>query len=119
MDKHLTVLGALHVAVAALSLLAIPAVLLSLNGTGLTALYSGERGLFLLLSGIGTFASLMILAVSLPSLIAGVGLLGRRPWSRAGAGIASVFSLVNPPFGPFLAVYTLWVLLKADPAGAR
>ena len=38
----------------------------------------------------------------------------RRAWSRAGAGFASVINLVNPPFGPILAAYTLWVLLKTD-----
>ena len=114
MDKHLTIAGAMHLAVAALGLLAIPIVLLTLNGTGVAAFLAGEPGAFVLLSGIGTFVSFMILAVSIPNLVAGVGLLRRRGWSRAGARFASVINLVNPPFGPILAAYTLWVLLRTD-----
>ncbi len=116
MDKHRTILGAMHLAVAALGFLAIPIVLLALNGTGLAAFLVGEPGAFLLLTGVGIFASVLIAAVSLPSLIAGIGLLRHKAWSRAGAAFATVVNLVNPPFGPFLAVYTLWVLLKTDPA---
>jgi hypothetical protein len=119
MDKHLTIMGAMHLAVAALGLLAIPIVLLALNGTGAAAILAGEPGAFVLLSGIGTFVSLMIFAVSIPNLVAGVGLLRRRAWSRAGASFAIVINLVNPPFGPILAAYTLWVLLKTDWQPAR
>jgi hypothetical protein len=114
MEKHVTVAGAMHLAVAAMGLIAIPIVLLALNGSGLAAFVAGEPTVFLLLSGIGTLVSLLIVAVSVPSLIAGIGLLGRRSWGRAGAAFATVVNLVNPPFGPFLAVYTLWVLLKSD-----
>ena len=114
MDKHVTVAGAMHLAVAAIGLIAIPIVLLALNGSGLAAFLAGEPAVFLLLSGIGTFVSLLIVAISLPSLVAGIGLLGRRSWGPAGAAFATVVNLVNPPFGPFLAIYTIWVLLRSD-----
>ena len=80
MEKHVTVAGAMHLAVAAIGLIAIPIVLLALNGSGLAAFLAGEPAIFLLLSGIGTLVSLLIVAVSLPSLIAGIGLLGQRSW---------------------------------------
>ena len=118
MDKHMTVAGAMHLGVAAIGLIAIPIILLALNGSGLAAFFAGEPAVFLLLSGIGTAVSLLIVAVSLPSLIAGIGLLGRRSWGRASAAFATVVNLVNPPFGPFLAVYTVWVLLKSDSRSA-
>ena len=118
MEKHVTVAGAMHLAVAAIGLIAIPIVLLALNGSGLAAFLAGEPAVFLLLSGLGTLVSLLIVAVSLPSLIAGIGLLGQRSWGRASAGFATVVNLVNPPFGPFLAVSTLWVLLKSDSRSA-
>ena len=114
MEKHVTILGGMHLAVAALGLLAIPIVQLVLTGTGLAALAAGEPHAFALMSGLGTFVSLAILTVSVPNLIAGVGLLRRRAWSRAAAGFASVVNLVNPPFGPLLSVYTLWVLFRSD-----
>ena len=118
MEKHAAVVGAMHLAVAAIGLLAIPIVLLAMNGSGLAAFLAGEPAAFLLLSGIGMFVTFVIVALSLPSLIAGIGLLRGRPWGRAGAAFATVVNLVNLPFGPFLAVYTLWVLLKSDPPAA-
>ena len=42
MEKHVTVAGAMHLAVAAIGLIAIPIVLLALNGSGLAAFLAGE-----------------------------------------------------------------------------
>jgi hypothetical protein len=44
------------------------------------------------------------------ALIAGFGLLNRRPWGRVIAIIAAVLALLKFPFGTALGIYTLWVL---------
>jgi hypothetical protein len=46
-------------------------------------------------------------------LIAGWGLLERRPWARMLAIVLGCFQLVNLPFGTALGIYTLWTLLPA------
>jgi hypothetical protein len=44
------------------------------------------------------------------ALIAGYGLLNRRPWGRIVAIIASILALFKFPIGTALGIYTLWVL---------
>jgi hypothetical protein len=44
------------------------------------------------------------------ALIAGYGLLNRRPWGRVVAIIAAILALIKFPFGTALGIYTLWVL---------
>ena len=44
------------------------------------------------------------------ALIAGYGLLNRRPWGRIVAIIVAILALINFPFGTALGIYTLWVL---------
>jgi hypothetical protein len=44
------------------------------------------------------------------ALIAGFGLLNRRPWGRIVAIIAAILALLKFPFGTALGIYTLWVL---------
>lgn len=63
-----------------------------------------------LMRGIG----LLILAGSAAGLIAGWGLLDRQPWARTLAIVMGVLSLIEPPFGTALGIYTLWVLLPAQ-----
>ena len=44
------------------------------------------------------------------ALVAGYGLLNRRPWGRIVAIIAAVLALIKFPIGTALGIYTLWVL---------
>jgi hypothetical protein len=44
------------------------------------------------------------------ALVAGYGLLNRRPWGRIVAIIAAILALIKFPLGTALGIYTLWVL---------
>jgi hypothetical protein len=44
------------------------------------------------------------------ALIAGYGLLNRKPWGRIVAIIAAILALLKFPLGTALGIYTLWVL---------
>ncbi len=48
--------------------------------------------------------------LSIPSLIAGYGMLKRRSWARVAGIVASVLSAISFPFGTALCVYSLWFL---------
>jgi hypothetical protein len=63
-----------------------------------------------LLSVIGIF----VLAKAACGFIAGWGLMQREPWARIIALVLGFISLFNIPFGTFVGVYTLWVLLPAQ-----
>jgi hypothetical protein len=57
---------------------------------------------------------LMICVVSLPALIAGIGLVKVRPWSRVLGIIISVLLLFSVPIGTALGIYGLWVLFQPE-----
>jgi len=68
----------------------------------------------LVLSIIG--GSLFLVAAG--GIFVGWGLLKHQPWARMAAIVLGVVSLLHPPFGTALGIYTLWVLLS-DQGGAE
>ena len=68
----------------------------------------------LVLSSIGTIVGSVLLIVSIPAIIAGIGLIYRKSWSRILALIICVIKLLNIPFGTALGVYGIWVLMQDE-----
>jgi hypothetical protein len=63
---------------------------------------------------IGVFIVLVICLVSLPALIAGIGLVRFKPWSRVLGIVISLLHLFSFPIGTALGVYGLWVLFQPE-----
>ena len=61
-----------------------------------------------------TFVGVLVIAKAVAGFAAGWGLLQREPWARILVLILAFLSLINPPFGTALGIYTLWVLLPAN-----
>jgi hypothetical protein len=68
----------------------------------------------LVLSIIG--GSLFLVAAG--GILVGWGLLKHQSWARIAAIVLGIVSLLHPPFGTALGIYTLWVLLS-DQGGAE
>lgn len=111
MHKHLSLLGLLHLAMGALGLLIALIVLLALTIPGLL---SGEASTFFVTSTIGIIAAGIVSILSIPSIVAGLGLMARKSWARPLTLIVSMFHLFNLPFGTALAIYGFWVLMKDE-----
>ncbi len=62
----------------------------------------------------GSILGVILLALGLPSLIGGIGLLKYREWARILIIILSILSLFNFPLGTFFSIYSLWVLFRGD-----
>ena len=116
MESHVKVLGILHLVFGGLGILVALAVLLLFGGlAGLLATVTNlgdSRVAVPILSGFAAFLFFVLMALSLPGVIAGIGLLQFRPWARILAIVLSVFDLIHVPFGTVLGVYGLWVLLS-------
>ena len=52
--------------------------------------------------------------VSVTGIIAGAGVLGRRPWGRILMLVISFFHLLRVPVGTILGGYSIWVLLNDE-----
>ena len=61
-----------------------------------------------------TFVSIFVLAKAAAGFLVGWGLLNRESWGRVLALVLGFLSLLHPPLGTALGVYTLWVLLPSS-----
>jgi uncharacterized membrane protein YeaQ/YmgE (transglycosylase-associated protein family) len=121
MEQHIKILGTLHIVFGSLGILLALAMLLLFGGiAGLMGAsgYSGDSNMgipsHVLLGGIGALIFFVLLVLSLPGLIAGIGLLQFQPWARILTIVLSVLYLIHVPFGTALGVYGLWALLSQD-----
>jgi hypothetical protein len=118
MQKHVTVVGVLHIAYNAFGILAAMATFMFIVGGGLVGgLISGEEEIVIPITFfVGTAATFWLLLVSVPGIIGGVGLLRLRPWGRYMVLVLAVLDLLNIPIGTAIGVYSIWVLVQDETA---
>ena len=110
-ENRVRMLGLLYLAVSALGILCAGIAFLAIAPWGLL---SGDPTATALLAGVGGVIAAVLLIVSAPGLIGGLGLLTRRSWARAyGIALAAVL-LLWFPLGTILGAYTLYVLLQPE-----
>ncbi len=109
MQQHYKVLGILHLVMSGYLLIA---------GFVVAAVFrflipiaddpDAEMVFSLLLS----FVPVLLIMLSIPGLVAGIGLLNNKRWALILAVVLSIFNLFNFPFGTALSVYSIYVLVK-------
>ena len=62
----------------------------------------------------GTALACFFLALSVPGVVVGIGLLTLRPWARVFGIVLSALTLLHIPVGTALGIYGLWVLFSRD-----
>ena len=117
MEKHVTLVGALHIGYSAFQILGGLIALLFIVGGGLLGGLISEEGIVIGITFfIGAIICLWILLVSLPSIIGGVALLRYKPWGRYLVLVLSVLVLFNIPLGTAIGVYSIWALVQDETA---
>ena len=117
MDTHVKVLGVLHVAMGALGLLGALLLVVVFGGVAGMVAADGDPDAAVAFSIIGLTGSaivFLVVALSVPGVIIGIGLVQFRSWARIGGIVLSILDLIWVPFGTVLGVYGLWVLLSQD-----
>src|SRR5215469_386209 len=115
MAQHVKILGVLHIVLGALGVLGAVIVLLVFGG--ISALVAADQSsdslaAIPILGAVGGFVFILILAISVPGLIIGIGLVQFRSWARIAGIVISGFDLLGFPFHTALGIYGLWVLLN-------
>jgi hypothetical protein len=106
---YVAVAGWLRIAYSGISFLAGLFLGALLVGTGAA---TGDPVAFNILGVTGAVLAGTMIILAVPSLVAGIGLLVRAPWSRVMALVLSIFDLIVFPAGTLLGVYTIFVLLQ-------
>jgi hypothetical protein len=118
MTTHIKVLGVLYIVLSAFGLLA--ALFLGLavgTASGIVGLNAEPHDAAIALPIIGLAGTALVtfmVAVSLPGLVAGIGILRLQPWGRIVGIIVAVLNLIHIPIGTIVGIYGLWVLLNKD-----
>lgn len=111
MEQHIRILAILYIIFGVLGL--VGAILVLIAGVGVGAGLASEDPDAAFAGGMcGTVIAVFIAVISLPNLIAGIGLKNRRQWARILTIILSIVNLFNFPLGTALGVYGLWALLN-------
>ena len=118
MAQHVKILGILHIIYGALGVFIGLLALLIMGGiAGVVGVsdHSPDSALAIpILGGIGALVFIILLAISLPGIIVGFGLLHFKPWARLLTLVLSALELFSIPFGTALGIYGFWVLLKPE-----
>lgn len=119
MEQHIKIVGVLNIVWGTMLALGGLVVLLVFGSAfgivGTATRHEPDAAIALPIIGVvGGAISLFLLLLSVPSIVAGIGLLKCKPWSRILAIVVSAFHLLSIPFGTALGIYGLWVLFSQE-----
>jgi hypothetical protein len=110
MDTHVRRLGYLNITYAILGGLGALLALLAADGPVGVYYYFDARMTGVIAAGI----CVMHVALALPTLIGGIGVMQYRSWARVLLIVASALNALTFPIGTLLGAYGLWVLMTPE-----
>ena len=111
MEKHITLLGVFHIVYHALGFVIGILIISLLTWVGH---FVGEPEVASILAVVASVIGFFLIILAIPGIIAGIGLLTKRPWARILALVVGIIDLLDIPVGTALGVYTLWVLMSDE-----
>jgi hypothetical protein len=117
MADHIKIVAILHIVLGSITALGALVVFAVFGGIATMIGASGSSDALPaipIVGGIAGIICLFLLAIALPGILAGIGLLKFRPWGRILGIIVSAVDLLHFPFGTALGVYGLWALLSHE-----
>jgi Ni,Fe-hydrogenase I cytochrome b subunit len=111
MEKHINVVAILQIGFSILGLL-IGGVLFTLFV--LLGSFIQEPDAQVVFGIIAKVVMVVLVVLSIPGIIAGIGLLKRKEWARILTLILSVLDLINFPIGTAVGVYSIWALVQPE-----
>ncbi len=111
MKQHISIVAALQIGFSLLYLVLGIFIFLLLAGIGFAV---ADETALLVLGAVGTLLATLFVAISVPGILAGIGLFYRQNWARFVVIIISVFDLFSFPFGTILGVYSIWVMTHEE-----
>ena len=115
MEQHVDLVGALNIGLGALILMIAVIIFIVVAGGGLIAgLASGEMLPTTITLVVASAIAALLIVLSVPGIVGGVGLLKRKPWARILVLVMSFLNLLDFPLGTALGIYSIWVLMNDE-----
>lgn len=109
-QNHIRIVSLLTLVSGILAMIPTLLMLLVAFGLSIGGPFSDNPWGLLTAGGIVGIIAICLMVIALPTLIAGFGLLARKPWARPLTLLIAVFNLFAFPIGTMLGFYQLWVL---------
>jgi hypothetical protein len=111
MEKHLNVVAALQIGFSVLWIVIGIIILFILSMIGG---FVDDKDANFVLPLIGQIIATFLFLISIPGVIAGIGLLKRKEWGRILTLVLSVIGLMNVPIGTAVGIYSIWTLVQEE-----
>ena len=99
MEKHVTLLGVLYIAMSAFLVAIAIVVYFVVAGAGI---FTGEIETIAITSGVASAVGLFLVLLALPGILGGIGLIKHKEWARILVLVLAFFNLINIPFGTIM-----------------
>lgn len=111
MRTHVKVLSWLYIILGILGIMTAIGIFVIIFGGGLI---SGDRVAIRVTGMVAFLVAGFIIALSVPGIIVGAGLLKFQPWARILALVLGILNLPAVPIGTALGIYAIWALLDDE-----
>ncbi|MBL7973122.1 MAG: hypothetical protein JNL03_16505 [Prolixibacteraceae bacterium] len=115
MEKHINIVAALQIGLSIFNLLI---ALLIFTVLKLVGGFVDDANGATVLSIIADVLAIVFIIVSIPGILAGLGLYKRKEWARVLTLILSVIEIFNFPFGTAIGIYSIWALIQPETVAA-
>ena len=111
MEKHINIVAALQIGLSIFNLLIAFLIFTVLK---LVGGFVDDANGATILSLIADVLAIVFIVISIPGILAGMGLYKRREWARVLTLILSVVEIFSFPFGTAIGIYSIWVLIQPE-----
>jgi hypothetical protein len=111
MEKHINIVAALQIGLSIFNLLIALIIYSILNIVGG---FVDEPDANNILSLIADILAVVFFIISIPGILAGLGLYKRKEWARILTLILSVIEIFSFPIGTAIGIYSIWALIQPE-----
>lgn len=111
MERHINVVAALQIGYSILELLIGILLFILLHFVGD---FADDHEAQFILAIVANVLVVLFVILSVPGIIAGMGLFKRKEWSRILTLVLSVLHLLSFPVGTAVGVYSIWALVQPE-----
>jgi membrane-associated protease RseP (regulator of RpoE activity) len=111
MEKHINIVAALQIGLSIFNLLIAFLIFTVLK---LVGGFVNEPNANTILSMVADIIGIVFIVLSLPGILAGMGLYKRKEWARILTMVLSVIEVFSFPFGTAIGIYSIWALTQPE-----
>lgn len=115
MEKHINIVAALQIGLSIFNLMIALVIFTVLK---LVGGFVDEQNANTILSLIADILAFLFIVISIPGIIAGLGLYKRKEWARLLSLVLSIFEVFSFPIGTAIGIYSIWALVQPETVSA-